>query len=59
MYTFLIVMGISAYLSIVLSFLTGMRYIKIKYKTHKKIGIFGFVTGTIHALFMIYFNLLS
>ena len=59
MYTFLIIMGICAYLSILFSFLTGMKFIKVKFKVHKTIGIVGFTAGTIHALLMLYFNFLS
>ena len=59
MYTFLIVMGLLAYLSIVFSFLTGMRFLKVKFKVHRVFGIIGFASATIHALLMIYFNLLS
>ena len=59
MYTFLIVMGILAYLSILFSFLSGMRFIKAKFKSHRIVGIIGFTAATVHALLMIYFNFLS
>jgi len=51
--TFIIIMGICAYLSILTSFLTGMRIIKVKFKIHRFIGITGFSFATIHAIYMI------
>ena len=54
--TFLIIMGICAYLSILSSFLTGMKIIKVKFKVHRYIGIIGFSFATVHALFMLYYT---
>jgi len=57
MYKFILTVGIIAYSLILISFLTGMKLIKVKYKVHKIIGIFGFSCASVHALFMLYFNL--
>ena len=52
----IVYMGIVAYSFILISFLTGMKIIKVKYKVHKTIGIIGFSCASIHALYMIYYN---
>ncbi|MBN2522739.1 MAG: hypothetical protein JXB24_05665 [Bacteroidales bacterium] len=57
MYELILTIGIVAYSLILISFLTGMKLIKVKYKVHKIIGILGFSCATVHALFMLYFNL--
>ena len=49
-------MGIPAYLMILISFLTGIKIIKVKYKSHKLIGIIGFCCASVHALFMMYYS---
>ena len=52
---FAVLCGIIGFILICVSFLTGMRIIKIpgKYHIHKKVGIVGFIIVAIHATFMI------
>jgi len=52
----IVYLGIVAYSFILISFLTGMKIIKVKYKVHKIIGIIGFSCASIHALYMIFDN---
>jgi hypothetical protein len=54
-------LGIIGFLALTFSFLTGMRYIKIKakYRVHKKVGIVGFTAMFIHASVMLYFFIFS
>lgn len=56
-----IIFGIIGFLMFTFSFLSGMRYIKVKgkYKLHKRIGALGFFFVTIHAFVMLYFYLFS
>ncbi|MBP1673056.1 MAG: hypothetical protein H6Q25_871 [Bacteroidetes bacterium] len=55
-YDIVIYLGILGLLMMIISFLTGMRYIKIKpkYKVHKRIGILGFIFAMIHGFTMLY-----
>jgi len=50
-------LGIAGFLMFVFSFLSGLRYIKIKakYRLHKRIGIAGFCAVSVHAFVMSYF----
>jgi hypothetical protein len=60
-YTVSLYLGILGFLALTFSFLTGMRYIKIKakYRVHKKIGIVGFIAMFIHAVVMLYSSFFS
>jgi len=60
-YDVVIYVGILGLLLIIISFLTGMRIIKVnpKMRLHKKIGIAGFVAASIHGFVMLYFYLFS
>ena len=51
-YTFMAA-GISAGILFLLSFLSGLKIVKIKYKWHKRIGIAGFICMCLHAVLMI------
>lgn len=56
LYTITIFIGILTYLSLVLTFLIGIRVLKVSFKIHK---IFAMVTlglASMHALFFIYLN---
>ncbi len=55
MYTYMIYVGIVAYLILFFVFLTGLKIIKVKYKIHKTLGITGFITATVHGLVMFYY----
>jgi len=56
MYQTLIVLGIVTYLLIVMSFLSGMRIVKLPYKYHKIIGIAGLCAASVHGLSLLYLN---
>ena len=60
-FTVSLYLGIAGFLMFVVSFLTGLRYIKVKakYRLHKRIGITGFCLVSIHALVMSYTYFLS
>jgi len=60
-YDIVIYLGILGLLMMIFSFLTGMRYIKIKpkYKVHKRVGIVGFILALIHGCTMLYNYLFS
>jgi DMSO/TMAO reductase YedYZ heme-binding membrane subunit len=55
-YDIVIYLGILGLLMMIFSFLTGMRYIKIKpkYKVHKRVGVVGFIFAMIHGFTMLY-----
>lgn len=55
-YNIVIYLGIAGLFFMILSFLTGMRIIKVKpkYKLHKRFGIAGFVAAAIHGFVMLY-----
>lgn len=57
-YEIIVYVGILGLLMMIFSFLTGMRYIKIKpkYKVHKRIGILGFLFALAHGCTMLYFK---
>ncbi len=57
----IIYLGILGLLMMIISFLTGMRYIKIKpkYKVHKTVGIVGFIFALIHGCTMFYLKFFS
>jgi hypothetical protein len=55
--TFLFLMGVVTLLLVFASFLTGMKYIKVKFRVHRAIGIAGLCCASVHGLFMLYFNL--
>ncbi|EKD32246.1 MAG: hypothetical protein ACD_77C00143G0016 [uncultured bacterium] len=50
-------LGMAGLLAFIISFLTGLRFIKIKakYKLHKRIGIAGFIAVCIHGCVMSYY----
>lgn len=50
-------LGIAGLFLFLISFLTGLRFwkVKAKYKLHKRIGVIGFVAVCIHGLVMSYF----
>jgi hypothetical protein len=50
-------LGIAGLFLFLISFLSGLRYIKVKakYKLHKRIGIVGFIAVCIHGVVMSYF----
>lgn len=50
-----LIAGGSAALLFILSFLSGMKYIKLKYIWHKRIGICGLSLMCLHATIMLYF----
>ncbi len=50
-----LISGGVAGLLFVFSFLSGMKYIKLKYIWHKRIGIYGFSLMCLHAVIMFYF----
>lgn len=54
-------LGIAGFLMFVFSFLSGLRFIKVKakYRLHKRIGVIGFCCVTVHAFVMSYFYFLS
>jgi hypothetical protein len=54
LYTIIMIMGIIAYVMFLISFLTGMKIIKVKYKIHRRIGIIGICCASAHALYMLY-----
>lgn len=56
MYQSLIVLGIVTYLLMMMSFLSGMRIIKLPYKYHKIIGIVGLCSASVHGLGLLYLN---
>jgi len=60
-FTVSLYMGIAGFLMFVFSFLSGLRYIKVKakYRLHKRIGILGFCLVSIHAIVMSYTYFLS
>lgn len=53
MYLFVFILGVTAYVCILFSFLTGMKFIKVKFRIHRAIGITGFILATIHAILML------
>ena len=50
--------GIVGFILLIVSFLTGLRYIKPKpkYKIHRRIGIIGTILMSYHALFMLFWK---
>lgn len=59
MYTAMVYIGIAAYLIIFIVFLTGIKAIKVKFKTHKALGITAAIVASVHALSMIYYYFLT
>lgn len=57
LWDFSIYISLAGLLLLILSFLTGLRIIKIKpkYKAHRKLAIAAFITIIPHAFIMIYF----
>lgn len=60
MYDISLYLGITGFLLFLISFLSGLRYIKVspKYKLHKRIGIIGTIAMSIHACVMLFFRYL-
>lgn len=56
-FTVSLYLGIAGFLMFVFSFLSGLRFIKIKakYRLHKRVGIAGFSFVCVHAFVMSYF----
>ena len=52
-YQLIIPFGIIAYLSVLLSGLTGARIIKLKLVWHKRIALLTIILATIHAAFVL------
>lgn len=57
MYTAIMILGILAWLTILFSFLTGSRILKVKFRIHKRLGILALSLATIHGLYMLYYNI--
>jgi len=53
---FVMPLGIATYIMIILMLLTGMKIIKSKGKTHKKLGVITFILATCHAGIILYSN---
>lgn len=53
-YQLIIPFGIIAYISVLLSGLTGARIIKLKLGWHKRIAVFTIILATVHAAFVLY-----
>lgn len=53
-------LGIIGFITLIYSFLTGMRYVnpKPKFKLHKRISIIGAILMAIHSIVMIFFKYL-
>ncbi|MBK8805865.1 MAG: hypothetical protein IPO21_04105 [Bacteroidales bacterium] len=60
-YDFIIYLGILGLILMIFSFLSGMRYIKVKPKLrlHKRLGIVGFLAASVHGFSMLYFYFFS
>jgi len=48
--------GILNLFLVLFQLLSGLRYIKVKYKTHKLLGIILFFTATIHGVYALIIN---
>jgi len=55
-YDLIIPGGILAYSLILITVLSGLRIIKLKYTAHKYLGISALSIGTIHAALVLYSN---
>ena len=56
MYDFVIPLGIITFVFLVLTFLTGIRIIKVKVKIHKLLALITLVSAFLHAGLVIYLN---
>jgi hypothetical protein len=52
----ILILGIINLLLILFQLLTGLRVIKVKYKTHKLLGIILFFTASIHGIYALLIN---
>jgi len=57
LYTFVMPLGITTYILIVLAILTGKRIIKLKPVWHRIIAFSALVLATLHAGIVIYYNI--
>jgi hypothetical protein len=55
MHTLAITLGITAYVLILTSLLSGLRIIKLQPGYHKRVGIAAAIAASFHLLIMIYF----
>jgi hypothetical protein len=51
-----IVLGITNFVLVLFQLMSGLKVIKVKYKTHKFFGILLFITASIHGGYLIYTN---
>lgn len=56
MYIYFVLLGIAAFVSVIMSFLTGSGAIRVRRKTHKMIGVVSLTLASIHGLYMLYQN---
>lgn len=56
LYNIAIYIGIATYIFILITFLIGMRVIKLSFKKHKYFAIITLVLATLHAASFIYMN---
>jgi hypothetical protein len=51
-----LLLGVVNFFLIIFQFISGMHYIKVNYKLHKKTGIVLFITGILHGILAVLAN---
>jgi DMSO/TMAO reductase YedYZ heme-binding membrane subunit len=51
-YTFLIYLGLAAFLLLTVSLLSGLRVVRVPFRVHRLVGILAFCCAAVHAVSM-------
>ncbi len=52
-----LLLGVINFFLLLFQFLSGLHYIKVNYKVHKRTGVILFITGTLHGILAILANI--
>jgi hypothetical protein len=56
LYSLVMPLGIATYVVLLVTFLVGLRVIKVKFKIHKVLAIITLLLASLHAILILYLN---